>query len=83
MNNNIVTRYPQNPILCPSDMPVPCCAVYNSGVVKLPDGTYVMASRYEEPNKTQGIWVSRSDDGVHFIPDPQPVVLTCAPEDQE
>ena len=45
MGHAIVERYPANPILRPSDLPAPCCAVYNSGVVKLPDGSYVMASR--------------------------------------
>ena len=83
MGHAIVERYPDNPILRPSDLPAPCCAVYNSGVVKLPDGSYVMASRYEELNKTQGIWVSRSSDGIHFTPDPLPPVFVCGPEDQE
>ena len=65
---NIIERYKNNPILTPDDMPESCCAVYNSGAVKLSDGTYVMASRFEEPNKTQKIWVSRSEDGINFIP---------------
>lgn len=82
MGHAIVERYSANPILRPSDLPVPCCAVYNSGVAKLPDGSYIMASRYEELNKTQGIWVSRSSDGIHFTPDPRPPVFVCEPEDQ-
>lgn len=31
MGHAIVERYPDNPILRPSDLPAPCCAVYNSG----------------------------------------------------
>lgn len=80
---NIVTRYAGNPILKPSDMPVPCCAVYNSGVIKTPDGEYIMASRFEEPNKMQKIWVSRSRDGFHFQPDPEPVQIICDEKDRE
>jgi len=83
MKNSIVTRYPHNPILKPEDMPAPCCAVYNSGVVKSPEGEYIMASRFEEPSKKQLIWVSRSRDGIHFTPDPAPVQLVCSEEERE
>ena len=48
---SIVTRYENNPILKPEDMPAPCCAVYNSGVIKTSDGDYIMMSRFEELNK--------------------------------
>ena len=79
----ILTRYEGNPILKPEDMPAPCCAVYNSGVVRTPEGKYIMASRFEYLNKKQCIWVSRSEDGYHFTPDPEPVRLACAPEEEE
>ncbi len=78
-----LVRYENNPILAPDDMPVPCCAVYNSGVIKTAGGEYIMASRYEQLNKKQGVWVSRSKDGIHFTPDPEPVTFTCKPEDEE
>ncbi len=83
MSFDIVKRYVNNPILTPDDMPAPCCAVYNSGVVKTPEGEYIMASRFEEPNKTQCIWVSRSKDGINFVPDAEPVKIVCKPEDEE
>ena len=79
----ILKRYPGNPILKPADMPEPCCAVYNSGVIKTTDGEYIMASRFEEPNKVQKIWVSRSCDGYNFTPDPEPVKIVCSEEDLE
>lgn len=82
-NTGIVQRYVHNPILQPADMPEPCCAVYNSGVVKTPSGEYIMASRFETLDKTQKVWVSRSHDGIHFTPDPQPVAFVCRPEDEE
>jgi len=80
---DIVVRYKDNPILTPGDMPAACCAVYNSGCVKTEGGTYIMASRYESPEKKQYTWVSRSDDGYTFTPDPEPVQFLCNPEDQE
>lgn len=80
---DVIRRYVNNPILTPEDMPAPCCAVYNSGVVKTPEGEYVMASRFEEPNKTQKVWVSRSRDGIHFVPDAEPVRFVCSEEDRE
>ena len=49
---DIITRYEHNPILKPEDMPAPCCAVYNSGVIKTPQGEYIMASRFETLDKT-------------------------------
>ena len=82
-NSKILTRYPGNPILKPADMPVPCAAVYNSGAVKTDDGEYIMASRFETPDKLQQIWFSRSRDGIHFTPDSQPAELVCSPEDKE
>ncbi len=82
-NYDVIKRYEGNPILTPDDMPAPCCAVYNSGVVRLEDGTFVMMSRFEAPNKKQMVWTSRSTDGIHFTPDPEPVKFVCKPEEQE
>ena len=83
LKKDIIKRYEHNPILKPDDMPRPCCAVYNSGAVKLPDGTYVMMSRFEALNKKQMVWTSRSIDGINFIPDSEPVKFVCSPEEQE
>ncbi len=80
---DVLKRYVNNPILTPEDMPAPCCAVYNSGVVKTPEGEYIMASRFEEPNKTQKVWISRSKDGIHFVPDDEPLKFVCSEEDRE
>jgi predicted GH43/DUF377 family glycosyl hydrolase len=79
----IITRYENNPILKPEDMPAPCCAVYNSGVIKTAAGEYIMASRFETLDKTQCVWVSRSTDGIHFTPDDKPVEFVCSEADRE
>lgn len=83
IQQNILKRYENNPILTPNDMPHPCCAVYNSGVVKTEQGEYIMMSRFEAPNKQQMVWTSRSKDGIKFIPDPEPVKFVCKPEEKE
>lgn len=80
---DVIKRYTQNPILTPDDMPEPCCAIYNSGVVKTPEGEYIMASRFEEPSKKQKVWISRSRDGINFTPDPKAVEFVCADGDRE
>ena len=77
----LLKRYENNPILSPKDMPSPCCAVYNSGVIKTPDGEYIMASRFEDLSKKQKVWMSRSTDGIHFNPDSEPVRFVCSEED--
>ncbi len=82
-NFDVIKRYEGNPILTPADMPAPCCAVYNSGVIKTPEGEYIMASRFETPAKEQKVWISRSKDGFHFTPDREPVRFVCKPEDEE
>ena len=79
----MIKRFENNPILTPEDMPVPCCAVYNSGVIKTAAGEYVMASRFEYPNKRQAAWVSRSQDGINFVPDPEPMRFVCTAEQEE
>ncbi|MDD2478105.1 MAG: glycoside hydrolase family 130 protein [Candidatus ainarchaeum sp.] len=80
---SILKRYENNPILKPEDMPTPCCAVYNSGVIKTPEGEYIMASRFEKPNKVQYVWVSRSKDGINFTPDPEPLKFVYTEEQRE
>ena len=82
-NFDVIKRYEGTPILTPADMPAPCCAVYNSGVIKTPEGEYIMASRFETPAKEQKVWISRSKDGFHFTPDREPVRFVCKPEDEE
>jgi predicted GH43/DUF377 family glycosyl hydrolase len=78
-----VTRYEGNPILHPKDMPVPCCAVYNSGCVKTPEGQYIMATRFETPDKQQHIWIARSDDGIRFTLDSDPLEFEVEPCDRD
>lgn len=69
----IIKRYPDNPIVKPSDMPKACAAIYNCGAVKTPEGEYVLCGRFESIDKVQYPWTLRSPDGIHFTPDPEPL----------
>jgi predicted GH43/DUF377 family glycosyl hydrolase len=75
----IVTRYPGNPILTASDMPVACNAVFNSAVTKL-DGRYLMLLRIEDIDRRQHFRVATSADGYRFAVDEQPVAFPPDPE---
>lgn len=80
---DVVVRHKDNPILKARDMPKSCAHVFNGGCVKTPDGEYILVSRFEARDMTQHMWPSRSRDGIHFTPDPEPIELVCKPEEQE
>ena len=75
----IVRRYAGNPILTPADMPVACHSVFNSGVTRF-RGQVLMLLRLEDLDCRQHFRVATSDDGIHFTPRAEPVVL---PSDEE
>ncbi|MBN1553964.1 MAG: glycoside hydrolase family 130 protein [Phycisphaerae bacterium] len=60
------------------DFPEPIHSVYNSGITKY-RGRYVMVCRAEDRALRQHLWLARSDDGVHFVPDPKPFELPADP----
>lgn len=72
----IMTRYKNNPILKPEDMPFDCFAVYNGGAVKI-DDEYIMLVRCEDMARRQYTWAARSQNGYNFTPDPKPVVFVA------
>ncbi len=75
----IVTRYPDNPILTADDMPVACNAVFNSGVTMF-DGRTLMLLRIEDIDRFQHLRVATSDDGYRFDVGEEPVTF---PEDPD
>ena len=82
----IVLRHPGNPILTAKDIPYPAELVFNAGVVKHGEG-YLMAFRNDIGKlKTPGdrstwqwedttIGIARSQDGIAWTPDPEPITL--------
>ncbi len=77
---SIITRYKQNPVLKPEDMPFDCFAVYNGGAVKI-GNEYVVMVRAENTKRKSYAWVARSNNGFDFTPDPEPVKFIA--EDME
>ena len=78
-----VTRYPDNPVLTPQDVPYPSDSVFNPGVAKY-QGKYVMVFRndyLEDSSKPYGpgnhfagtnLGLAFSDDGIAWQVEPKP-----------
>lgn len=75
----VLVRYPGNPILTPDDMPFACSGVYNSGAVKFGD-KYLLVLRVESIDITCCFMIAESDDGYHFTVRPEPIPM---PDDEE
>ena len=75
----LVERYPGNPILTGAQFPEEygIQRVFNSGVVRWNRRT-IMACRAEDRALRNFIWIADSDDGIHFVPRPGPVVMPQA-----
>ncbi|MEI6165822.1 MAG: glycoside hydrolase family 130 protein [bacterium] len=76
--NEIITRYPHNPILSADRIPYPATLIFNAGVAKY-QGKYVMVFRNDyggRPGSNHfdgtNIGVAVSDDGIHFVPKSKP-----------
>lgn len=67
-------RYEANPILTARDFPRPVNSVFNAGAAKHGD-EYVLLNRVEDLEGLSCLWVARSQDGLHFTPDPQPAMV--------
>jgi len=67
-------RYEGNPVLMARDFPRPVNSVFNAGAAKHGD-EYVLLNRVEDLEGLSCLWVARSQDGLHFTPDPQPAMV--------
>lgn len=65
-------RHPDNPILCPGDMPFRCYSVFNSGATLFNDKVLLLL-RVESCERRTDFYVATSDDGVHFEVRPKPI----------
>lgn len=74
---NIMHRYEKNPIITLEDFPVPARAVFNCGQTMYNGQTILLiAAIYQDrkPNGSiTGIHVARSDDGIHFEIEKEPL----------
>lgn len=65
-------RHASNPILCPGDMPFRCYTVFNAGATWF-EGGVLMLLRVETCARETQFHVARSEDGVQFEVDPEPI----------
>ncbi len=69
----LILRYPANPILTAADWPYEVNSVFNPGATLLPDGTTVLLCRVEDMRGHSHLCVARSSNGIdNWIIDPQP-----------
>ncbi|MGJ5818092.1 glycoside hydrolase family 130 protein [Paludibaculum fermentans] len=78
MTQDVVRRYHGNPVLTKAAIPYPVETVHNAAVVKH-GAEYIMLFRSHLRTGRSILGLARSDDGYHFIADPQPF-LTPAKE---
>ena len=71
MQDKIVTRYKNNPILTKNDVPYPVATVHNAGVVKYND-KYIMLFRSHLLNGRSIIGIAESQNGYDFKVSPEP-----------
>jgi predicted GH43/DUF377 family glycosyl hydrolase len=76
---HVLRRLPENPILTAGQFPRPVNSVFNAGAVKHGD-QYLLLNRVEDLSGSSCLWLARSDDGVHFAPDPEPAMLPATDE---
>lgn len=76
---HLFRRHPENPILTAAQFPRPVNSVFNAAAVKF-DGQYLLLNRVEDLTGSSCLWLARSDDGVHFTPDPEPAMVPTTEE---
>jgi predicted GH43/DUF377 family glycosyl hydrolase len=74
LGTNLLKRHPGNPILTAAHFPRPVNSVFNAAAAKF-NGQYLLLARVEDLTGSSCLWLARSDDGVHFTPDPRPAFL--------
>jgi predicted GH43/DUF377 family glycosyl hydrolase len=76
---HVLRRYSGNPILTTKDFPIPVNSVFNAAVACYHDQV-ILLNRVEDLSGSSCLWVARSDDGIHFAPDPNPALLPATKE---
>jgi predicted GH43/DUF377 family glycosyl hydrolase len=70
----LVTRYANNPILTPKDVPYPVETVHNAGAVKF-NGKYLLIFRSHLRSGRSILGLAESDDGLKFSVRPEPFMV--------
>ncbi|UCG25673.1 MAG: glycoside hydrolase family 130 protein [Chloroflexota bacterium] len=79
VETHLLRRYEGNPILTAADFPRPVNSVFNAAVTTY-RGQTILLNRVEDLTGSSSLWLARSDDGIHFTPEPEPALLPSAEE---
>lgn len=72
MKTRVLTKYENNPIMSPEQMPQEVLYTFNPGAIKFKN-EYIMMMDVTTLDDIHRIWIARSHDGYKFTPDPEPV----------
>lgn len=76
---DVCTRHPANPVVTNKTLETvskrPVEGAYNAGAIRLLDGSYAMAARFNWYSQRTGIWWLDSRDGVNWTPRPEPMAV--------
>ncbi|MBN1492765.1 MAG: glycoside hydrolase family 130 protein [Candidatus Omnitrophica bacterium] len=76
---DVLQRWPRNPIITLEDIPYRCNTVFNGAVTKFKN-EYIMMLRVENLEGHSVVLLARSNDGYHFAIDDKPCMEPCAVE---
>ena len=71
---DLVKRFPRNPIITPDDIPFPCNTVFNAGAIKFKN-EYILLLRVELLEGKSCFVLARSKDGYNFGIEKEPIML--------
>ena len=68
--SRIFTKYENNPIMTPAQMPIDVLYTFNPGAIQFGDET-ILIMDVTTIDDIHRLWIARSRDGIHFTPDPE------------
>lgn len=79
----VLKKYEMNPVMTPDKMPAEVLYTFNPGAIKY-ENQYIMIMDVTTTDDIHRLWIARSQDGYHFMPDslpmPMPPVDSTHPE---
>lgn len=73
----VLKKYENNPVMSPEKMPEGVLYTFNPGAI-YHDGTYILMMDATTVDDIHRLWIARSKDGYHFVPDKEPVKMPKA-----
>ncbi len=70
----VLKKYENNPVMSPDRMPDGVLYTFNPGAI-YHNGEYILMMDATTIDDIHRLWIARSKDGYHFVPDPEPVKM--------